>query len=112
MNLAEDERKELLNKLRVQSDAQEKQKTKQQNLIKKLKKMEDKVVVGKQVMEEAIKQAKELKKTKKILHKEKREQEKLKNKREETDNQIKSMKKKFDTMKEEIDYLTSKMLKF
>ena len=112
VNLAEDEKKELLERLKVQSETQEKQKTKQQNLIKKLKKMEDKVLVGHQVMEEARKQAKELKKTKKLLHKEKIEQQKLRNRKEQADAHIKHIKKKFDTMKEEIDYLTSKMMKY
>ena len=46
-------------------------------MIKKLKKMEEKILVGNEVIEEAKKQAKELKKTKKILHREKREEEKL-----------------------------------
>lgn len=59
-----------MEKIRETEEAKEKAKIKQQNLIKKLKKMEDKVLVGHKVMEEAKKQAKELKKTKKILHKE------------------------------------------
>lgn len=43
---------------------------KQQKLIKKLKKMEEKVVVGSQAMEVAKKQKKELKMTKKQLENE------------------------------------------
>jgi kinesin family protein 3/17 len=59
MNMAEDEKKRVLKQLRAQEEEKEKQKTKQQSLIKKLKKMEEKVVVGSEVMKEAAKQAKE-----------------------------------------------------
>ena len=53
--MAEDEKKTLLQQIRETEEAKEKAKVKQQNLIKKLKKMEEKVLVGHQVAEEAKK---------------------------------------------------------
>lgn len=110
-NLAEGEKEELLSKLRIQEEQQEKARLKQQNLVKKLKKMEEKVLVGDQVVEEAKKQAKELKKTKKILHKENKEREKLSLKKKEKDNELVDLSKKFSTLQEELDYITQKLTK-
>jgi len=84
---------------------------KQQGLIKKLKKMEEKVLVGHTVMEEAKKQAKELKKTKKILHREMREKEKLEEQKRAKDDHLLQMNKKFGTLQEELDYISQKLTK-
>jgi hypothetical protein len=111
MNMAEDEKKALLDKLRFQEEEKEKAKTKQQSLIKKLKKMEEKVIVGTQVMEEAKNQAKELKKTKKELDKEQRLQKELEEQKKEKDDELLQINKKFGTLQEELDYITKKLHK-
>ena len=111
MNMAEGEKKAVLDRLRQQEEEKEKAKTKQQQLIKKLKKMEEKVLVGTQVMEEAKKQAKELKKTKKELAKEEREKQELEEKKKEKDDELLQINKKFGTLQEELDYITNKLHK-
>ncbi len=60
--------------------------------------MEEKVLVGNQVIEEAKKQAIELKKTKKILNKEKMEWDKLEEKKKAKENEILDINKKFSTL--------------
>lgn len=62
-NLKQEEKKKLIEEIRRREDAEEKAKTKQQKLINRLKKMEEKMVVGSQAIEVAKKQQKELKKT-------------------------------------------------
>lgn len=111
MNMAEDEKKQVLTRIREQEEEKEKAKTKQQALIKKLKKMEEKVLVGTQVMEEAKKQAKELKKTKKVLEKENRQRQELEEQKKEKDDELLQINKKFGTLQEELDYITKKLHK-
>lgn len=111
MNMAEDEKKVVLERLREQEEEKEKAKTKQQALIKKLKKMEEKVLVGTQVIEEAKKQAKELKKTKKVLEKENNRRQELEEKKKEKDDELIKINKKFGNLQEELDYITSKLHK-
>lgn len=111
MNMAEDEKKQVLDRIRAQEEEREKAKTKQQALIKKLKKMEEKVLVGHQVIEEAKKQAKELKKTKKVLEKENNRRQELEEKKKEKDDELLKINKKFGTLQEELDYITKKLHK-
>lgn len=54
-NLKEEEKLQLLDQLKKREEDQEKAKTKQQRLIQKLKKMEEKMIAGSQIMEEAKK---------------------------------------------------------
>lgn len=73
--------------------------------------MEEKVLVGNQVIEEAKKQAIELKKTKKILNKEKMERDKLEEKKWAKETELLDMNKKFSTLQEELEYITQKLNK-
>jgi hypothetical protein len=111
VNMAEGEKKIVLDRLRQQEEEKEKGKTKQQQLIKKLKKMEEKVLVSTQVMEEAKKQAKELKHTRKKLLKEEREKQELEEQKKEKDDELLQINKKFGTLQEELDYITKKLHK-
>lgn len=73
--------------------------------------MEEKDLVGHQVMEEAKKQAKELKKTKKLLHKEQEETLKLEEKKKAKEDELVDLTKKFGTLQEELDYISAKLTK-
>jgi hypothetical protein len=53
----------LLAELRARDDAEQKAKSKQQKMLKKLKKMEEKITTGNQAIEVAKAQKKELRKT-------------------------------------------------
>jgi len=55
-NLEDEEKKKLLEEIRKREEAEEKSKSKQQKLINRLKKMEEKMVVGSQAIEVAKKQ--------------------------------------------------------
>lgn len=61
-----------MEEIRKREEAEEKAKTKQQKLISRLQKMEDKMLVGSQAIEVAKKQKKQLKNTQKELAKEKK----------------------------------------
>jgi kinesin family member 3B len=111
MNMAEDEKKRVIEKIRQKEEEEEKSKTKQQMLIKKLKKMEEKVVVGEEVKQEAKKQAKELKKTMKVLEKENNRRAKLEEQKKVKDDELLRINKKFGTLQEELDYITKKLHK-
>ena len=69
-NLKQEEKKRLLDELRAREEEEEKAKTKQQKMLKKLKKMEEKIMCGNQAMEVAKAQKKEYKKTQAQLKKE------------------------------------------
>lgn len=73
--------------------------------------MEEKVLVGKEVMEEAKKQAKELKKTKKVLAKENDRRKRLEEQKKEKDDELNLINKRFGTLQEELDYITKKLHK-
>jgi hypothetical protein len=55
-NMKQEEKKKLIEEIRKREDAEEKAKTKQQKLINRLKKMEEKMVVGSQAIEVAKQQ--------------------------------------------------------
>ena len=73
--------------------------------------MEEKILVGHQVMEEAKKQAKELKKTNKILKKEKRERDQLESKKREREDELLDLNKRFTGQTDELEYITTKLMK-
>ena len=73
--------------------------------------MEEKVVVGTQVIEEAKKQAKELKKTRKVLEKENNRRAKLEEEKKIKDDELIKINKKFGNLTEELDYITKKLHK-
>lgn len=83
---------------------QEKAKNKQQKLIKKLKKMKEKMIVGTQAIEVAKAQQKELKITKKTLQKEADLQAKIQMRLEEEENDLNLIKMKFTSLQEELDF--------
>lgn len=55
-NLEQEEKTKLIEEIRKKEDAEEKAKSKQQKLLTRLKKMEEKMVVGSQAIEVAKKQ--------------------------------------------------------
>lgn len=55
-NLQKEEKDRILDEIRKREEAEEKAKTKQQKLISRLKKMEEKMVVGSQAIKVAKKQ--------------------------------------------------------
>lgn len=59
-NVAEEKKQELLEELKVKEEEQKKEKNKQRKLIRKLKRMEEKLITGDQAMEVAMRQEQEL----------------------------------------------------
>ena len=97
-NLQKEEKERLLEEIRKKEEAEEKAKTKQQKLLSRLKKMEEKMVVGSQAIEVAKKQQKELKKTQKALEKERRQQQELEEKLKQQENDFLNAEQKFKSV--------------
>jgi kinesin family protein 3/17 len=65
--MAEEEKRQLLEELKTKEEKANKEKSKQQKLLKKIKNMEEKLLHGSEAMEKALKQEQDLLKTKSEL---------------------------------------------
>ena len=108
-NLEKEEKQKLLEEIRKREENEEKAKTKQQKLVNRLKKMEEKMVVGSQAIEVAKKQQKELKKTHKALQKEKKHQEELEEQLKQKENDFLNAQHKFNSIQDELEFKTKKL---
>lgn len=110
-NLQKEEKDKLLEEIRRREEAEEKAKTKQQKLISRLKKMEEKMVVGSQAIEVAKKQQKELKKTQKQLEIENKKEKDLEEQLKKQENDFLNAQHKFNSIQEELEFKTKKLEK-
>ena len=110
-NLAEDEKQRLIEKLRKQEESQKKAKEKQQRLLKKLKHMEDKVSIGPQIMEQAIRQEQELQKANQELEARKRQEREIERKLREKEEEQNLLEQRFSSLQEEIEAKNKKLKK-
>ena len=110
-HLKQEEKEKLLLEIRQKEEYEEKAKTKQQKLINRLKKMEEKMVVGSQAIEVAKKQQKELKKTQKALEKESKKERELEEELKKKENDFMSAQHKFNSIQEELEFKSSKLEK-
>ena len=101
-NIAEDERQELLEALKKKEQDQEKSKSKQMKLLKRLKNMEEKVLQGNEVMNKAMKQEIELQKTKSDVEERRREQLRIKQELAEAEDQKINLQKEYKNQQEEL----------
>ena len=101
-NIAEDERQELLEALKKKEQDQEKSKSKQMKLLKRLKNMEEKVLKGNEVMNKAMKQEIELQKTKADVEERRREQLRIKQELAEAEDQKINLQKEYKNQQEEL----------
>lgn len=110
-SIAEDEKQKLLKQLQERAEEEQKAKDNQQQLLRKLKTMENKLVKGSQFMEVAIRQEQELQRAKMELElrakQEQTLQRELREKREEAIN----IEQKFSSQHEEIEAKTMKLKK-
>lgn len=108
-NLAEDEKQRLIEKLRKKEESQRKAKEKQQRLLKKLKQMEDKVSIGPQIMEQAIRQEQELQKASQELEARKRQEREIERKLREKEEEQNMLEQRFSSLQEEIEAKNKKL---
>jgi kinesin family protein 3/17 len=108
-NLQKEEKDRILDEIRKREEAEEKAKTKQQKLISRLKKMEEKMVVGSQAIKVAKKQQKELKKTQKALEKEQEQQAQLDEELRRREEELMLAQKSFGSLQEELEYKTARL---
>lgn len=110
-NLAEDEKKRLIEKLRKHEESQTKAKEKQQRLLKKLKGMEEKVSMGPQIMEQAIRQEQELQKANQELEARRRQERETERKLREKEEEQNLLEQRFSSLQEEIEAKNKKLKK-
>jgi kinesin family protein 3/17 len=110
-NLAEEEKKRLLEDLRKEQEGQKETKDNQSKLLKKLKKMEEKVLIGTKAMEQAMNQEKEFQKVRKELELKKDRENRLAEElaRKEEENML--MEKKFTNQLDEVEDKKKKLQK-
>lgn len=101
-NIAEDERQKLLDDLKSKAEEQEKAKTKQQKLLKRLKNMEEKVVQGDAALQTAAKQEIELQKARAELEEKRREQLRINQELQEAEDQKNNLEKQYNSQQEEL----------
>ena len=101
-NIADDERQKMLSELKNKEEDQEKAKSKQIKLLKRLKNMEDKVLQGSEVMKKAMKQELELQKTRAEVEDKRREQLRIKQELQEAEDQKINLQKEYSSQKEEM----------
>jgi len=108
-NLAEGEKSKLLLQLQEQEEKENKEREKQHKLLHKLKGMEEKLLVGTQAMETAMKQEIQLEKAHKSLHKNERRTEAMAEKLTNLEEEELMMKNQFTTIQEGIEEKTKKL---
>ena len=110
-HMAEAEKTQLIENIQKKEEENRRAKEHQQKLLKKLKNMEEKLVTGSQMMEQAVRQEQELQRTQQELERRQREdEEKMRVLRvREEENFL--LEQKFSTLKEEIDEKDKKLKK-
>lgn len=110
-DLAESEKKKLLEESYLVEQAALQEQQRKAELEKKLAMMEEKMVVGKQVMEKAIAQEAELKKQQKRLRKQHEKEEQLKQREEQQRLENLELETKCASQEEQVQKLTGKLQK-
>jgi kinesin family protein 3/17 len=110
-NLAEEEKKKLLEDLKKQQEGQKETKDNQSKLLKKLKKMEEKLLIGTKAMEQAMNQEKEFQKVRKELEDKKQREDRLAEELAKKEEENIMMEKKYSSQQDEIEDKKKKLQK-
>ena len=110
-NMAQEEKRKLLEEIQKKEDEQDKSRKKQQHLVKKLQKMKEKMVVGEQVKQVAKAQKKELKGIRKNLEKEAQRAAEMQMRLQEEEEMLAREQQKFTSIAEELDFKTDRLEK-
>ena len=110
-NLAEEQKAVLLEDIQKKEEENRSAKEHQQKLLKKLKAMEEKLVTGSQMMEQAVRQEQELQRTQQELERRQRENEMRERALREKEEENFLLEKKFSSQKEEIEESDRKLKK-
>jgi Kinesin motor domain len=110
-NLAEDQKLKLLDELQKTTEEQELEKEKQAKLIKKLKQMQEKLVQGSQMMENAVRQEQELQKARMELEMRTRQEQQLAKELEKRAEENFNLEQRFSSQQEEIEDKNRKLKK-
>lgn len=110
-NMAETEKAQLIEDIQRKEEENRRAKEHQQKLLKKLKNMEEKLVTGSQMMEQAVRQEQELQQTQQELDRRRREDERKMRELRVREEENFHLEQKFSSMKEEIDDKEKKLKK-
>lgn len=111
MNLAEDQKRALLEELHRHTEETQKAKDQQSQVLKQLKNMEDKMVQGHQLMEQAVRQEQELQKAKMELETCTQQERALAREVERQEEENFHLKSNFSSQKDEIEDKNKKLRK-
>jgi kinesin family protein 3/17 len=110
-NLAEDEKHRLVEELKKQEKEKRKAKTNQQRLLKKLKEMEEKLCMGSQMMEQAVRQEQELQKARQEVDAQRRQERELERKLKEKEEVFNMLEQRYSSQQEEVEEKNKKLTK-
>jgi len=110
-NLAEEEKKRLLEDLKKQEESQKETKENQSKLLKKLKRMEEKVLIGTKAMEQAMNQEKEFQRVRKELEEKRLKEQQLAEDLAKKEEANIMMERKYVNQQEEIEDKKKKLQK-
>ena len=110
-NMAEEQKAKLLEDIEKKEEENRKAKEHQQKLLKKLKAMEEKLVTGSQMMEQAVRQEQELQRTQQELERRQRENEMRERALREKEEENFLLERKFSSQREEIEEKDRKLKK-
>lgn len=110
-NLADQEKQKLLEELENRKQQREEERAAEAAMLQKLKQMEDKMLVGSQVMEKAMQQEQELRKAEYEVEERKRAEQRMK---EELERQVEdklNLEEKYSSKEEQLQKMTQKLEK-
>jgi len=110
-NLADEDRQQLLQDLEERRLQKQKEEEEGAAMLQKLKAMEDKMLVGTQVMDKAIQQEMELRKAQMEVDERKRHEQRMKEELEEQEQEKLNLEEKYASAEEQVQKMTAKLEK-
>lgn len=111
IGMADEEKKKLLEDLQTRKIQREEEAQAQTSMLQKLKAMEEKMLVGSQVMEKAMQQESELKRAEIEVQERKREEQRMKEELEQQMEEKLNLEEKYQSAEEQVQKMTAKLEK-
>uniref|UniRef100_A0A7S1SCL8 Kinesin-like protein n=1 Tax=Alexandrium catenella TaxID=2925 RepID=A0A7S1SCL8_ALECA len=109
--LAEEDKQKLLEELQERKSRKEEEEKAHEQMVQKLKAMEDKMLVGTQVMEKAMQQESELRKAQMDMEEKRRAEQRMKEELEEQEQEKLNLEEKYASSEEQVQKMTAKLEK-
>lgn len=110
-NMADEDKQRLVQELKARQQQHEEEAAAHANMLQKLKQMEEKMLVGSQVMEKAVAQEAELKKRQHEVETQKREEARMKEELEQQMEEKLNLEQQYNSSEEQVAKMTTKLEK-